>query len=176
MAYNADILLGIITKIHGHEGAVTVRLEKTFTENIPELESVYLEIEGKPVPFLISESDYPGGNILRLKFDGYESIEKVSEFSGCRVYLTNEPPMLDSSEKMESLRGFSVHMEDNSHLGIIMELIENPGQLLLDIRTEKNRQILIPLHEDLIIKIDRKKRIITMDLPEGLTDLNQDIL
>ncbi len=32
------------------------------------MESVFLEIEGKPVPFFISESEYPGGDILRLKF------------------------------------------------------------------------------------------------------------
>ncbi len=28
MAYNANILLGRITKVHGYEGAVTVKLEK----------------------------------------------------------------------------------------------------------------------------------------------------
>ncbi len=61
MAYNANILLGRISKVHGFEGAVTVKLEKNLIENIPDMESVFLEIEGKPVPFFIEESDYPGG-------------------------------------------------------------------------------------------------------------------
>ena len=54
MAYKNDILLGRITKVSGYEGAVTVKLEKIFTENIPQMESVFLEIEGRPVPFFIS--------------------------------------------------------------------------------------------------------------------------
>ena len=49
MAYKTHILLGRITKVHGYEGAVTVRLEKTFTEkNIPVLESVFRPLEFAP--------------------------------------------------------------------------------------------------------------------------------
>ena len=85
MAYNSNILLGRITKVSGYEGAVTVKLEKIFSENIPQMESVFLEIEGRPVPFFISDSEYSGADILKLQFEGYDSIEKVSEFmvAGC---------------------------------------------------------------------------------------------
>ena len=38
MAQTNNILLGKITKIHGHDGAVAVRLEKNFSENIPLME------------------------------------------------------------------------------------------------------------------------------------------
>ena len=76
MAYKSNILLGRITKVSGYEGAVTVKLEKIFTENIPQMESVFLEIEGRPVPFFISDSEYSGADILKLRFEGYDSIEK----------------------------------------------------------------------------------------------------
>jgi len=79
MAYYTGILLGRITKVSGYEGAVTVKLEKVFLENIPHLESVFLEIEGRPVPFFISWSEYSGADILKLKFDDYGSLEKISE-------------------------------------------------------------------------------------------------
>ena len=78
MAYRSNILLGRITKLSGYEGAVAVKLEKIFTENIPEMESVFLEIEGRPVPFFISGIEYTGADILKLSFEGYNSIEKVS--------------------------------------------------------------------------------------------------
>jgi 16S rRNA processing protein RimM len=172
MSYNADILLGTITKLHGYEGAVTVRLEKTFTENIPDMESVFLEIEGKPVPFFVSESDYPGGNILRMKFEGYDSAEKVVEFSGCRVFLSKKQPGTISYEKNEGLTGYKLYLADNSLIGEIHELIENPGQILLVVKSENGQELLIPLHEDLVVKVDKKKSSIIMDLPEGLTDLN----
>jgi ribosomal 30S subunit maturation factor RimM len=60
MTYKSDILLGQIIKASGYEGAVTVKLEKDFFDNIPNIESVFLEIEGRPVPFFISETEYSG--------------------------------------------------------------------------------------------------------------------
>ncbi|MCX6329806.1 MAG: ribosome maturation factor RimM [Bacteroidia bacterium] len=171
MAYNARILFGRIAKVHGYEGAVTVKLEKAFIENIPELESVFLEIDGIPVPFFISDSEYQGADILKLKFEGYESVEKVSEFTGCKIFLTSgktEENIID----LNGLSGYKVYKIDNRLVGTVIDVIENPGQLLMKVRIKKDKEILIPLHEDFIIKTDNKKKIIKMNLPEGLIDLN----
>jgi 16S rRNA processing protein RimM len=173
MAYKAHILLGRITKVHGFEGTVTIKLEKSFFENIPELESVFLELEGRLVPFFISMSEYPGADILRLRFEGYETIEKASEFVGSRVYLTTGEEGIIIKDDLRDLCGFKVQLSDKRLVGTIIEVIENPGQLLLNIRTTEGKYILIPLHEDLILGIDSRKKIIKMDLPEGLTDVNQ---
>jgi 16S rRNA processing protein RimM len=172
MAYKANILLGQITKVHGFKGAVTVRLEKTFTENIPELESVFIEIEGKPVPFFISWSEYPGGNIIWIKLSGYESIDKVSEYTGSRIFLKSDESGLNTPENLQDLKGFKINSGDNKIIGTITSLIENPGQVLLNVETGKGKEILIPLHENLIISVDRRRKIIKMDLPEGLIELN----
>ncbi len=172
MAYKAIILLGQVTKAHGFEGAVTVKLEKTFIENIPEMESVFLIIEGKPVPFLISSSEYPGGDILWLTFDGYKSIHKIREFTQTSIFLTSEVSTDKQKEDLALFKDYKVHSEDNREIGIISGLIENPGQILLIIITREGKKILIPFHRNLIIKTDRRKKIIKMDLPEGLIDLN----
>lgn len=173
MAYKSNILLGRIAKVSGYEGAVTVKLEKSFTENIPHMESVFLEIEGKPVPFFISDLDYSGADLLKLSFDGYESDEKVSGFIGSRVFLTdsgseNEHTKTDAN----NIIGFKVFLSDSTPLGAITDIIENPGQWLLIIKSPANREILIPLHEDFLVSIDKKKKSVIMDLPEGLIELN----
>jgi 16S rRNA processing protein RimM len=172
MAYNGNILLGRITKISGYEGAVAVKLEETFTENIPHLESVFLEIDGKPVPFFISEYEYSGADILKLKFEDYTTIEKVTEFVNCLVFLTSAPAEYNFTEDLSDLTGYSVLSVDNTLIGVISELIQNPGQWLLLIKSEENREILIPLHEDFIKSIDEKGKKLIMDIPEGLIDLN----
>jgi len=172
MAYTSDILLGRITKVSGYEGAVTVRLEKIFFENIPQMESVFLEIEGRLVPFFISDSDYSGADILKLRFDGYSIIEKVNEFIGCRVFLTTGITDHNQPENIQSFIGYQVVIQENKLLGVIREVILNPGQLLLSIISEKNKEILIPFHEDFIVKIDKGKNIIIMDIPDGLTEIN----
>jgi 16S rRNA processing protein RimM len=171
MAYNNDILLGRITKVSGYEGAVAVRLEKIFTENIPHMESVFLEIEGRPVPFFIHDLEYSGADILKLQFEDYTTDDKVSEFIGCRVFLTSEPKTVKNREKL-SFIGFSVYIDNDVLLGEISELIPINDQWLISVSSAANKEILIPFHEDFIVKIDKRKKKIVMDLPEGLTEIN----
>jgi 16S rRNA processing protein RimM len=172
MAYNSDILLGRITKVNGYEGAVTVKLEKVFTENIPLMESVFLEIEGRPVPFFVSGSEYTGADIMKLRFEGYETIESVSEFIGCNIFLTTPPPDDDQPEEIKSLLGFKVFIQDNILLGTIIEVIPGTGQWLLNIITTEKKEILVPFHEDFIISINSRKKSMVLDIPEGLTEIN----
>jgi 16S rRNA processing protein RimM len=172
MTYKSEILLGRITKVSGFEGAVTVKLEKNFYDNLPYMESVFLEIEGKPVPFFLAETEYSGGGTLKLTFEDYDSAEKVTEFKDCRVFLTTGFNENSKTPDIHNLTGYEVYSNEHDLLGSINEIIENPGQLLLNIRSPKNKEILIPFHEDFIIGIDNRKRIIVMDLPEGLIDLN----
>ncbi len=42
----------------------------------------------------------------------------------------------------------------------------------MKINTPAGKELLIPFHEDFIISIDKRKKIIIMDLPEGLTEIN----
>jgi len=172
MAYNSNILLGRITKISGYEGTVAVRLEKSFIENIPPMESVFLEIDGRPVPFFISGYDYSGADILKLSFEGYESVEKISEFTGCRVFLTSADNGEPDNEDISYLTGYAVLNTDNVIIGEISGVIQNPGQWLLSVNSPANKEILIPFHEDFIVMIDDDKRIMQMDIPDGLIELN----
>lgn len=172
MAYSNTILFGRISKASGFEGAVTVKLEKLFFENIPQMESVFLEIEGKPVPFFISASEYSGADIIRLKFEGYDSVEKIAEFIGSRVFLTEILSEDLQPEDIHVLIGYEVLLGDKISLGSVSEVIQNPGQWLLNILSAKKKNILIPFHEDFVVRIDKKKRIIVMDLPDGLTEIN----
>lgn len=173
MTYTPGILLGQITKTSGFEGAVLVRLEKRFIENIPELESVFLEIEGRPVPFLISSLDYPGADMLKLSFQGYTSVDRVEEFKGCNVFLTTPVEEESAEPDISLLRGFKLADQEKRMIGTIGEIITNPGQLLLEVTTEANEEFLIPFHENLILKIDKRRRIVFMEIPEGLLDINR---
>jgi len=172
MAYRYQILLGRISKVSGYNGTVSVKLEKSFFDNIPEMESVFLEIDGKPVPFFISSSEYSGGDLLKLKFKGYDSFEKVGEFTGCRIFLTTLSEETSTAESHESLSGFKVILKSKDLIGTVKETIQNPGQDLLNIISPEGKEILIPFHEAFILKISIKNKSILVELPEGLTEIN----
>ncbi len=171
-AYTCGKLLGRITKVSGYEGAVTVKLERNFSGKLPHMESVFLEIEGRPVPFFISESDYSGADILKLKFDGYDSSDKAGEFTGCRVFLTGTAGDKNVAEDLQSLAGYKIMTPEKDLLGTVSEIFHNPGQLLLNVISPSGRVILIPLHEDFIVTIDNSKKILVMEIPDGLTEIN----
>jgi 16S rRNA processing protein RimM len=172
VAYNAHILLGVIVKAHGFDGTVSIRLAGQFRDKIHEMESVFVETDGKPVPFFIAESEYTGDNTLRVRFDGYESVDKVSEFLGCKVFLTSSSSEQPREFSWKDLIGFNLFSPGKTHIGVVKDIIENPGQVLLEILSDKSREILIPFHEDLIVSFDKVKGKIVMDLPEGLDELN----
>jgi len=172
MAYSCNILLGRITKTSGYEGAVNVVLERSFIGNIPHMESVFVEIDERPVPFFIYDSHYAGADILKLKFTDYDTVDKVSEFKGCKVYLTEGDKESESTDEFVEITGYEVYTVDNILLGKIKEIIQNPGQYLLNITSPDRREILIPLHEDFIVKLDDHGRKLILKIPDGLTDLN----
>jgi len=43
---------------------------------------------------------------------------------------------------------------------------------LLNVTSIQNKEILIPFHKDFIVNIDDAEKIILMDIPDGLMDLN----
>jgi len=172
MAYKKHILIGKITKVHGYEGAVTIRLERSISDNIPEMESVFIETDGRPVPFFIEYSEQPDSSTLRLKFADYDSIERIKEFVDCRLYSTKSSFSDIHVENTLDLIDFEVFSDDDIYLGIINGIIKNPGQLLLKVVSSSGKEILLPLHEDLIIAIDSQKKIIKMIIPEGISDIN----
>ncbi len=173
MAYNAEIQLGRILKVYGNDGSVTVKLERQFIENIPEVESVFIITEGRPVPFFLSEVFYNGGESAIVRFDTYDSIEKVREFCGCSIFLTSVPDDIATDLPAAShVVGFTVVLPDRSIAGTISSIIENPAQWLLVVTSPEGKEILIPFHEDLVKKVNRRSRIIVMDIPEGLTGIN----
>jgi 16S rRNA processing protein RimM len=172
MAYNAEILLGRILKISGYEGAVTIKLENYFLGNIPHIESVFLEIEGRPVPFFIADTEYSGAELLKLKFIDYESDLKVARFIGCRVFLTTPHTTSKSTGGFHSFVGYKIMDNKDCLIGTVIEVIDTHGQLLMNLLSPAAKEILIPLHEDFIVSVDKRKKILFLDLPEGLTELN----
>ncbi|HVN57623.1 MAG TPA: ribosome maturation factor RimM [Bacteroidales bacterium] len=171
MARVNTILLGKIIKINGFEGAVTVRTERSFAGEIPRKGPVFLEIEGRPVPFFIEYSEQISENMFRFKFEGYNTAGRMSEFSGCNI-LAEASAGQESGYNDDDLSGFILESEDGKAIGRITGIIENPGQLLLSVSGKPGNDFLIPLHEDLIVNIDQARKKIVMIIPEGLIGLN----
>ena len=166
------ILLGKITKVHGFEGAVTVKAELNLSENIPLGEPVFLQIEGRPVPFFVEDFCTSRPGLITIKFEDYDQSEKVKEFVGCNIFITSDSEITKTEEDIDMLWGYEVYSDQGTDIGKISEIIRNPGQILLEVVSENGDKKLIPLHQDLVCDINNDRKTITMIIPEGLMEIN----
>ncbi|MCA1741578.1 MAG: hypothetical protein LC630_03715 [Bacteroidales bacterium] len=160
--------IGRITKTYGFEGAVVVRSESGITGEPKQGEPVFVVIDGIPVPFFTRDAFSPSHGTLVISFDDYLTSESVLSLKGCEVLIAGEA---EEGEDLTGLNGYTMTDSHSNFSGTIISVLQNPGQLLAVVNAPGG-EILIPLHPDLIVRIDSKRKIIEMSLPEGLIRLN----
>ena len=167
------ILLGKILKPYGYRGFVRVAffisgLEKVISQG----GFIFIEWTEKPVPYSIQEILWADDKTARLKFEDVENLADASKLMGRNVILSGKtvPTKLLKNLEPDELVGFKVIDLQNRLLGFVTGLNESGLQSILEVNLDE-KELLIPFHEDLIKKIDPKKKEIIVDLPEGLLDL-----
>jgi 16S rRNA processing protein RimM len=171
--------VGHIIKAHGLKGEVVAELDTDHPIEYSELESVFVEINQKLVPFFIEninlQNTLKGTNTSKkaiLKFEDIDKIEDTQSLLKLPLFLPLE--MLPESNEEElyfsGIIGFKVHDKNQGILGTVKEIYEKQGQDLISME-HKGKEVFIPIDESIILKIDRRKKILYVDLPQGLVDL-----
>ena len=78
--------LGEVTKTHGLKGEMIIHLDTDDPDKYNELESMFLLMAGKLVPFFI-ESSYVQGTSTRVKIEDIDDVESATRLIGLPVYL-----------------------------------------------------------------------------------------
>jgi 16S rRNA processing protein RimM len=164
---------GTITKVNRKTGEVSViYTQKNFRETEP-LQTIFIEIDGGLVPFFVDEKSAASADGIRLLLADYARPDLAQRFVGCKVYLPlmkNQEPDAFQTASYDEIIGYTVMDENDQALGVINDILESPEQDLVQIfRDEK--EILIPLVEDFIMGLDADKKILFMELPDGLVEL-----
>ncbi len=145
-----------------------VKMQGGITGEPEQGEPVFVVTDGIPVPFFVREAYCPAPDTLIISFDDYLTAESVAVLKGCELIIAGET---EEGDELQDLAGFTLTDTVSGFSGRVISVISNPGQLLAEV-TSPAGVILVPLHPDLIISLDRRKKIIEMTLPEGLTSLN----
>lgn len=157
-------ILGKITGLHGVDGALSIHWTES-TPNLEKVEKIYLDIDGCPTPFFIS--NYKGrGEIVYL--EGIKSPVMAKRFVGCQIHIISE--IKEEKEASYDIIGFEVQDQKGKILGTVDAVREYPGQKMLQIKHE-NRELLLPLHPHLLLSVDHKKKHITYKIPDGLLEI-----
>lgn len=163
-----------IIKSNGTDGEVLISFKSIAPEDLKLKEPVFIFFDGLPVPFFVSSYSTKGAGRAFARLTGVASLGDAEEIVGKDVYVETgkyeDFDSMDDGLDLSILVGWSVVTPDNTKVGEIVEIEDIPGNPCLDVGLGDGRMVLLPFHEDLIAGVDKKKRILTMDIPDGLVD------
>jgi 16S rRNA processing protein RimM len=163
--------LGRIIKVHGFKGEINARFEVDYPEDYLDLESVFVELNGKLIPFFISDLNYVKENIFRIKFEGVDKEEEARNLMHQSLWLANEElPELDGTDfYYHEVIGFTVFDVEFGEVGELVDILEGSAQDVFKIQIN-NKEILIPVVDAFIIEVNRAEKKLVLNAPDGIID------
>ena len=163
--------IGKLIATHGLSGDLILQHTLGKRSNLSGIQALFIEEKkGQFLPWFIEKAQIRTGEETLIKLEGVDTKEKAQRLARRAALLTEADFEKQVSKKAPiKLLGYHIQ-EEEKDLGEILELIEQPHQLLCRLQIE-NKDVYIPLHEDSLDKIDHKKRIVHVTLPDGLLDI-----
>lgn len=164
--------LGKIAKKFSYKGEVLIYLDTDEPESYTNMESVFVEINKHLVPFFIVSSSLHKGDFLRTRFEDVDSEDEADKLLGCEVYLPLSflPELEGNKFYFHEIIGFDAEDQRLGVVGKIVGVNDSSAQPLFEIKNG-DIEILVPMIDDFIIKVDRENKKIVLNTPEGLIDL-----
>lgn len=164
-------LLGYTARISGVQGEVVIETDADNPSRYKKTEAIFLEIQGSLVPFFV-KSVKLNGSAMTVKLEGIDTPVKAKEILKCSVFLPLDklPKLDDKTFFHHEIAGFEVIDERFGVVGIAEEVLDRLMQPVLKIRNGK-QEVMIPLTDDAIKKVDRAEKKLYVSSPEGLIEL-----
>ena len=149
-----------IVKSYGTDGGLLLS-SNVDLESLDFKEPVFIVFDGLQVPFFIL--DYtPKGSKAIVHLNDVATLEDAEEIVGRTVYADAD---LEDDGELD-FTGWTVYDRDRK-IGICTGLEAIPGNPCLCVDGPTG-EVLIPLHEDFILRADEGTQTLTLDLPAGL--------
>lgn len=157
---NDFVRVGTVIKTHGTQGELRLQTSHKLSK------WAFLEIQGKPVPFKVDRFQMTHDDEALVKFADVDNVEKAASLNGYAV-LVSQNKKKKEKKLNDSVVGYTLMDHTLGDIGQVEEMVEMPMQLLLK-TTYRQQELLIPAVEAFIEDIDDRKKMIYVNLPEGL--------
>ncbi len=162
--------LGNITKPFGYKGEVDIFLDVDNPRDYENLDSVFVEIKGKLVPFFIEYIRLKNKHAIVL-FQDIKN-ENIDALINSKLYLplSSLPQLSGNNFYYHEIKGFAIKDKAYGELGILIDIMDNGPQAIFQINHPSGKEILMPILDDFIENVDREHKTITTKAPDGLID------
>lgn len=166
--------LGRLFKPHGIKGELQLELDERYEPD--ELDFLVLDIEGIYVPFFVADARPRGADWL-VRFDDVENETAAAALAMHDVfYPTARLPHKgddadDDGVYLADMVGYELR-DGDTPVGTIEAIDDSTANVIVYVRDAAGRQVIVPFHDELLLDFDVDCRFLSLQLPEGLIDLN----
>lgn len=166
--------LGYLSKTQGYKGGLIAFFDVDDIREYRQLDHILVDLHGALTPFFIETINLKDKNFVHLKIEGVNDEETATELAGKDVYLPLEdlPKLPDDEYYLHELAGMKVIDANAGEIGVVEKVLDYSNNPLLQIM-QNEHEILIPLIDNFVKKVDKKARIVHTDVPEELLDINK---
>lgn len=158
--------IGKVLKSNGTDGGLIMSFHAVSPEDIDLQEPVFIEFDGLPVPFYFESFSRRGTSKAVVSLTGVHSLKDADELSGLPVFAD-----YFEEEDDEDLTGWTVKDASGTVIGTIADYEDIPGNTCIWVTRPSGGEVLLPLHEDLVIEADEKSGTLVLNVPDGILDL-----
>lgn len=165
------INIGKIVATHGISGEMILRHNLGKKTDFKDIKAFFIEdVPGSFLPYFPTQIRAKNDAEVLLNLEGIQTKEKARILLQKQIWITEADFTKNASSSAPiTLLGYIVYDGDQS-LGEVLEVIEQPHQILCRIQYKEHDDILIPINEQSMVSIDRKHKKLLLDLPEGLIE------
>jgi len=164
--------LGKIVSKYSFKGEVLVKLDTDEPGIYENMESVFVSIGNNLVPFFIDKCRLHKSNLLRIDFEEVKTENEADRIMGSKLFLPLSflPKLTGTKFYFHEVIDFDVIDSIHGNIGTIKSINDNTSQALFEIE-KGDKEVLIPIRDEIITKVDRENKTIHVTTPEGLVDL-----
>ena len=163
--------IGRLVAVHGLQGELVLLHRLGKKTALRGLKMLFLEEKkDEMLPWFIESTRVKGPEEIFIKLEGLDTKETARRVVQKEVWLREADfEQFAGAAAPISMVGFRL-FDSGADLGEILEVIEQPHQVLLKILVD-GKEALIPAHEQTLRKVDAKRREVHVELPDGLLDV-----
>jgi 16S rRNA processing protein RimM len=137
-----------------------------------DLNAVFVDLGKNFLPFFIEKSLLQKGNQLRVKFEDVSTEADAEAILKADVYLPLDllPKLTGNKFYYHEVIGFTIEDVNFGKVGIISGINDSTAQPLFEVKNGST-ELLIPMIDAFIKKVDRTNKTITVETPEGLIEM-----